>query len=392
MAVGQLSTYSDSVTPKQSLQDIIDLIDPQDVPVLSYLGTANQGRFRMVNFPHPTYGWFHDTLRLRKTAINNLAGYADNATDMLVDDATLFKPGDVILVHAASADEKMWVSAVDYSTHTITVVRGWGTTSAVAITNDDVVEYLFSARLEGDDSDPAYFTTPTVDYNQSQIFHWDVRVSGSEQDAMQRWGITDSKKYQIMKAMGGLGSGRGQKGQAGDLLIDLEKTFFFGEEIIRSNGVAGAMGGFEHFVAPGGPYAVNANGDDLQFSTVLGALEDAWRVGGSPKTIICNMSQKQRINTWLPTVTTERSERTAGVLVQKIETDFGLIDILVDRWCPDDRVYIVQKDYLGWVTLRNWHIKELGDTGDNTKSQIVGEFGFVLKNPQAHRLIYGLAA
>jgi len=44
-----------------------------------------------------------------------------------------------------------------------------------------------------------------------------------------------------MKWLGGLGGGNGQQGRAGDLMIDLENTFFWGQRIERTTSQPGMM-------------------------------------------------------------------------------------------------------------------------------------------------------
>lgn len=385
MAQGPIFSFSDTTTTKRAIANIIHNIDPQDTPCVSYFGLANQSKFKLLNFPNHKYEWLKDTLRVRTTHINNGGGYPlGTETSMVVDDASLFKPGDVVLI----GKEKIWIGAVDVSTNTISsLVRGWGSTSGAAIADNAEVTYLFSARLEGDDSDDSPFTVPTTDYNYSQILHWEIEITGSEQDATTRYGISDAYKYQLMKALGGMGGGRGQRGRAGDLMIDLEKTFFFGERIQRTSGTAGAMGGVKQFVTP-----TDLNGESFELEHLEDAMQRVWERGGMPNVLVCNANQKRRINTWFAGhVRTERSERTGGVLINQIDTDFGSIDILMNRHCPSDEVYILDRQYVGWLTLRDWFVETLGKTGDARRDQIVGEFGFAVTCPEANEVLTGLA-
>lgn len=52
MAQGQIYTFSDTTTTKRTISSIIRMIDPQDVPCVSYFGTNNQSKFRLENFPN----------------------------------------------------------------------------------------------------------------------------------------------------------------------------------------------------------------------------------------------------------------------------------------------------------------------------------------------------
>jgi hypothetical protein len=49
---GQIYTFSDTTTTVRTISDVVRLIDPQDVPCVSYFGTSNQGKFRLKDFPN----------------------------------------------------------------------------------------------------------------------------------------------------------------------------------------------------------------------------------------------------------------------------------------------------------------------------------------------------
>jgi hypothetical protein len=49
---GQFYSFSETVTPRRTISDVIDIIDPRDTPCLSFFGTNNQGRFQLDSFPN----------------------------------------------------------------------------------------------------------------------------------------------------------------------------------------------------------------------------------------------------------------------------------------------------------------------------------------------------
>lgn len=382
MAQGPILTDSMTNTLRLTVNDVIYNIDPKDTPMVSMLGLNNN--FMLESFGNHKYEWIVDTLRVR-------AGQAAEAidgseTEIDVDDATLWKPGDVVKVD----DEKMWISAVDTtsSPNTITVTRGWGSTSAATHDDDSAITYLFSARLQGADSNDSPWTAPTRQYNYSHIMHWEVEVTGSEETS-QRYGIADQVAYQLTKAIGG-GGRSGGAAKAGDLLIDMENTFFHGERIQRTGKtVAGAMGGFETFVTTN---VTNAASAELDYDMLNDLMQDVWNQGGKPDCLIVNGTQKRKISRLFDGFRQmNRQDDRGGFVIDYIETDFGAIDVVLNRWCPTDRVYCIQKDTMGWNTLRPWDFKELGTKGDYTEIQIVGEFGFVVTTENANGYIHTLA-
>lgn len=392
---GQIYTFSDTASTKRSISSLITVIDPQDVPCISYFGTNNQGKFRLENFPNHKVEWLEDTLRVRTATLAEAMDTTETGMDVASGQGVRFKVGDVW--KSDETDELILVTAVTAGSDTITtVVRNWAAaqggaqgTATVGITNATALTYMYNVREEGADSVAAPFVTPSTVYNQSQIFHWEIKVSGSEQNATTRYGIPDTYKYQLMKAMGGLGSGKGSKGRAGDLMIDLERTFFHGQRVARASGTPGGMGGANYYISTN---KQDLNAADLTQNVLETQIQNCWTYGGKPDVIICNAYNKRLITSWYrDSVRTERSERTGGVVINTLETEFGNLDVMLNRWCPSDEVYILQRDLLGWVTLRDWFVEPLAKDGDYRKDQIIGEFSFVLTNEKAHARIYDTA-
>ena len=132
--------------------------------------------------------WLVDTYRNRTDAINDGTGISTTDEDITVDDASKFKPYDVIEIDT----ELILVTAVDTTLNVLgDCVRGFAGSTKATHADDAVVTYKYSARLEGDDSDSQPYTVPTNPFNYSQIFHAEINVSGSEMDATSRYGIAD---------------------------------------------------------------------------------------------------------------------------------------------------------------------------------------------------------
>jgi hypothetical protein len=392
MGQGQFNSFGDSTTTKRTIASLIHNIDPRDVPCISYFGTANQSKFRLDNYPNHKYAFLEDTLRTRTATVSGTISGTTAALVVSSGHGTRFKPGDV---WQAANNDLFWVDSV--SSDTVTVIPNWaagngGTagTWTASVTDETTLTYKFSARLEGDDSDQSHWVTPSEVYNYSQIFHAEVRVSGSELDATTRYGISDQFQYQLEKYLGGAGAGNGKQGRAGDLMIDLENTFFKGQRVQRTSTVAGAMGGFPYFVTTN----VSSNSGTARPLTqplLEGVLQDIWVDGGMPDVIICNAFQKRMISSFYSgSVRTERSERTGGVVIDTIETEFGNYDLMLNRRADSDKLFIAQRDKVGWMTVRPWFVKQLAESGDYTKKEIVGEFGFVVVNESAHGIIKDL--
>lgn len=90
------------------------------------------------------------------------------------------------------------------------------------------------------------------------------------------------------------------------------------------------------------------------------------------------------------------TREVAGLNVQTIETDFGTLNVVIDRALPPDALAVVSLEQVDPVFLNIpgkgvLFEEELAKTGASEKSQIYGEIGLKYGNPLAHGVLRGLA-
>jgi hypothetical protein len=349
MAIGTRTTYSETANIKRSIGDMIGFIDWTEAPLLRKLGVNNESKFRLVNWPNSKYEWLEDTMSARTTTLAEEAAQAETEID--VADGSIFKEGDIVKVES----ELMYVSSV--STNTITVIRGFaGTTDATHATALSIALATI-ARLEGADYDTGHTTALTNPYNHTQIISEAVKVTGSEA-VNTKYGVNDTMAYHLAKLMGG-SNGVGEKFRAGKLPILLQQTFYHGQRAAGTASTSRAMAGFEAYVT--------TNVTD---------------------TIVCNAWLRRKLTSFYEgLITTTRSETRGGSRIDTVMTDFGEMEIMFDRWCPTDRLYIVETPKVGWITNRAFQVYDRPSTGDYTVKEVLGEYGFVVQNQLSHAYI-----
>lgn len=395
---GTAYQFSDSITPIRSLADYISVVEPQEIPLLTYLGDNNDKKFKIKDPGNHKVEWFEDSIRPRTATLGEAMDTTETGMDVASGHGLRFHVGDVWL--AVETDELILVTAHDGTDTVTTVIRNWGAfqggsqgTAQSSISTSTELKYLFTARREGADSTDSVWTVPDAPFNYSQIMHHQIIITESEM-VQPRYGMPDRYKREVMKAMGGLGSGNGKKGAAGFLQVDLENTFFYGQKIQRtSSTVEGGMGGFKEFVSTN---VTNASSARLTQDMLEDIVQAAWSNGASSRLLlVCNYFQKRLISSWFQgSIQTERSERTGGVKINTIEMEGANLDLLLCRQCPTDEVFVVEPNHAGWVTLpnRDWRIKPLAINGDIAKKdEITAEKSFILRHENVHGYIYGLA-
>lgn len=91
----------------------------------------------------------------------------------------------------------------------------------------------------------------------------------------------------------------------------------------------------------------------------------------------------------------EQTRNVGGVSVTTIETDFGTLNVMLDRYMPADTVEVVSLDQCVPVLLETpgkgfLFSEPLAKTGSVDKAQIYGEIGLEYGHEIAHGKITGL--
>ena len=366
-----VTSYSDTTPQKRVITDVISLIDPTAAVVVETLGGLDgaSGKFRFTA-KGTKYEWLEDTMPALADALNG--SITSTATTITVDDASLFKPGHTILVDS----EYMWVSAAAIATEILTVTRNFGGTQATHADNA-VVSIVSEARLEGADSDPLAFTDRTAPYNYTQIFHYEVEVTGTQQN-VEQYGINDEITYQV------------NKGIPHEMRL-INRTAYHGQRKVGSETTPRAMGGFGTFITNN---TVSAGGAVTQ-ADFQNALKAAWEDGGEgPWNAYMTSTNKQVIAAFYDNsafLRVDRQEGTVGMVIDTIHTDWGDVNLIMDRHAVSDKIWIVDPKHAGFVTFRPFAWDPLAKTGDKDTSEVVGEFTFCVRNDKAHALISAIS-
>jgi Family of unknown function (DUF5309) len=371
----------------EDVSDIIGIVSPFETPLLDHLGDAKRSALSTV------HEWIEDSLLANKGTINQTTFTPDpeSATGILVDDASVFKVGD--LVRPGQSGEVMLVEAVDTGSNVLGVVRGYGATTAATLADNMELYVLGNAALEGDDAPAARFTNRVRKSNFTQIFTAGIDVSGSLQ-ASRAYGISDEVDYQKQERMR-------------ELLRDLENCVINGvapsSDMQGSSSVRRSMNGiiqsmntnlFEPGIGaiPDGEGA----GDELSEAVLNAALKKIWdQSSGGVDTIVVGGAQKRKINgfasgsrAYLP------DDQTYSDMISVYESDFGVCRVILSRWVPTDSVLLLDSSRISVMPMqgRSFHYKPLAATGDSVSGQVIGEYTMEFKNENAHGLISGLAA
>lgn len=368
------ATWSDTTTHRRAITDLISIIDPSDTPIIAYFGwsKASKAGWNMVNWPSIQAEWLEDSLHPRADSLDG--SITSVATTITMHDKGFAHEGDVLLVDS----EKMWVSAHSTSGEVLTVVRSIGGTTNASHADDATVTVIGNARLEGDDADMSNFTDVTAGTNYTQIIEEAIKVTETQQ-AITQYGIEDEYERQMMK-------------KAKEALIKLELSIIHGARVgPGTSTVARQMGGLNYFLNSAGGNTVDF-GAAITQANFDAAMQAAYEDGGKPRVAFCSPTNMLAIRNIYDSSTylrIERDENTIGMTIDKIHTPFGDADLVMSRLMPDTIVPIVDPDHFMLLALREFGEKKLGEAGDYTRGEIVGEFTACIRHPlEAHACLY----
>lgn len=367
------STYVNTAENKRVITDYISLLDPSDAPFVEAIGGLDgaASKFRFTN-QGTLVEWIEDTLAPLTGALSiGTAATVSTATALTVADANMVQPGHILL----QGSELMWVSANDSGA--ITVTRGLGSTTATTLATNNTFAIVGMARLEGDDSDPIGYTDLTTNSNYTQIFHKEVKQTGTA-PYQDRWGMGDQMQYESAKSIP-------------EMMRLIERTLQYGKRSAGSTTTPRMMGGYQEFIQTNKASGANISVASLAPAVIEDAVELIYNAGGSGDFLaIVNPATYQKIKNAYDSSSFVRypPEQTQfGTLVDRIITPFGNVSFVIDRWQLSNLVPIMKLDNVGMLTLRPWQVEDLAKTGDAEKKQLIGEFSFCMKLEKSHALL-----
>jgi len=376
------TTYSAGTTLPELAEDVSDLIgiiSPYETPLLDALGDP----MREAKSTH--HEWLEDELLPNKDSINDNT-FTDPAsdTDFVVDNGDRFRVGDQIQVKGS--EELMLVTGID--TNTLTVVRGYAGTTAQDLADNQQINILGNAALEGADKPGARFTNRTRCDNYTQIFTATIEVSGTDM-AVSQLGLADEIDYQKQERLR-------------ELIRDMENTVINGGQPSSTPEGSGSVrrsmkGVIQHlstniFRVGDSGFPTGGELDEVKLNY---ALRKIWgSSNGNVDLIVVGGFQKRKINAFSSESRTySASDTTFTDMVSIYESDFGVCRIVTTRWMPQDAVLFLDSSRANVLPLagRSFHFKPLASGGDYECGEVIGEYTLELKNEAAHGLIRDLS-
>ena len=368
------TSYSNTDIDVRKIAALIEMVSPEDVPLLTLVGMASAQKLLRAEIFNRKVEWIEDELKPTSLTLDEALDSSEQGVDVTSGHETRVVKGSII----RAEDELMWVSSITGST--LTVTRAYAGTTGAAHATALTMEIVGHAQIEGDPPPTPRTVLTSEPYNYTQIFEDGIHVTGT-QLATKQYGIDDEYDYQVAKILK-------------EQMILLERMLIDGLRAVGTSTTARSSGGLRQFVTEG---PADLSGAALTQSDLEAALQGRFELVGAsamPKLIIANAWAKRRITGfYTPFVRTERTDRTGGSYIDTVETDFGTLKVMLNRWCPTNRVYLINPDFIGVGAMRGreFYEERLAKTADAIDGHVLGEYTAVVKNYIAHAVIKGFA-
>lgn len=373
----------------RAVGDKLWLCDSQDVLFIQEMGGLDsaRGKFGFSSIGAEKYEWITDGNIPRSAIITSNLGQPTSAgndafgypfyttnTSVVVDHPEYFFHGMIVMAEdpaGVGEPEQMWVSNVNESTNTLTVVRGWRGTPVYAYTaaNDPVLCVSSVAAEECHPFVSNYMVKRDWAWNYIQSFTGGIAIS-DRFERLSHYGVEDEYQRQMTKIMGGTLNGRKI---SGELPRALEQAILYGRP---APGNVPTLGGINSFGI--NQVQVTALTYDVIADAVYHAFQQGANVGSL--TMVTSPAIQRQISGWTTGVVSEDVERgSVGRTVNRIITDLGTLEVKTHRHMRPNEMYIVDFSEMGILEIEEFQEFPLARTNAFCREvQIKGTYGFAL--------------
>lgn len=254
-------------------------------------------------------------------------------------------------------------------------------TKATATTHEWLEDTLGEPRVNKQPEGYTYFTekvTPRIRlYNYTQIMHRGIQVTQT-QEVVLKYGLREETAYQMQKALK-------------ELAFDCELALLTQDTKINIGiDVARQFGGLPYWIVTN---SFTASGGKLTFDEINNALEQTWNVGGKPSILLVSPRSKRIISTFTAGNTKYMEGNQTRKLTQMIavlETDFGTLQCLTDRFMKNDTIYGLSPEYMRKAFLRPFKKGDMPEMSDMYRKYVKCEWTLEMRAEKAHFKIDGL--
>jgi len=353
-------SYDLQVETKINIDELIYILTPEDLPLLSGIGSDGLGVIGKAPVDNTVFYWMEEDVPLPRATSAEALDTSETGIDVVSGDAVKFAVGDAIRID----DEIMLVTDVNTSTEVLTVTRGaLGSTAATHLTAAEIIG-LGTVLPEGDIGN-ANFQGRDKYSNYTQIFSKKLTVSRTEQ-SIPKYGVPNELNKQMRNAMLHCNVG-------------IEQAALYGIKYEDSATRVRSTGGLNSFITTN----IDSSSTWITVSKIEALQQKAYDNGGMFEFITARPAAFQALNNTMgservQTVTVDdarRGRRRATVVM----TEFGEVTLVRNRYVRKTDAFCYNRDNFVQRVFQPLVAQRLAKTNDTDSFMMVGECGFQVK-------------
>jgi len=317
------------------------------------------------------HSWMEDALNPWTATCAEALDNSETTLDVASGHGARFKVGTLFTLNVAGFTEVMQVTAI--SSDALTIVRGYGSTSAQAGTagTADVIQIISHPAQESQDPPADESRNRSKVSNYTQIFQRGIQVSHTLR-SINLAGVNDEYAYQVARRLQEL-----ERELDTAIIRGIKSADTGSDTSIRS------MGGILEFASQSNGN-VTTTTEALSMDVINAMAEQVWNDGGTPNFVLVSGTGKRTISTFDQAYRrADYNSNTAGYVVERIITDMGFVlDVIVDPAMPTDTIVIGDLGLINVVPLQNdaMRAEDLAKTGRSYKGQVTGQYTVEFRN------------
>ena len=356
--------------------DFQKYLDPVETPFTSSLKTG-----KAVNQKKVEWGQSH--LMPHTSLLAAQANVGVSPINVGAAEAGKFQAGQTIRI----GSETIWVTAVNYATGDLTVVRnvgegGSGATHAIST----VIEIMAPAAIENADTPQGGVAKGSLNWNYPQLMDTALQVSERD-DNTPDYEFTGGSKYDayLQKKMK-------------EMAIYFEKTAILGRRGVEAamTGVGATptlMGGLDFFTEreyPIGGAAIS----EYWLQTVM---YETWKLtdtSNKPARLLVGGFVRMALDSlWNSNRYADVKDDETNLTWRRVRTSFGEIEFVLSRYIPAGSAYLVDTSQITKHPYKGGEWKEvrLPSAGPYIKGRFTGDYTLVFRNPYTRAKITGIS-
>jgi hypothetical protein len=353
-------SYDLQVETKINIDELIYILTPEDLPLLSGIGSDGLGVIGKAPVDNTVFYWMEEDVPLPRGVLNEALDSSETDVTVVAGDAVKFAVGDAIRID----DEIFKVTALDTSTEVLTVTRGALGSTAASHTSGAEIIGLGTVLPEGDIGS-ANFQGRDKYSNYTQIFSKKLTVSRTEQ-SIPKYGVPNELNKQMRNAMLHCNVG-------------IEQAALYGIKYEDTATRVRSTGGLNSYITSN----VDSSSDWITVGAIEALQQTAYDNGGMFDFITARPAAFRALNNTVgnervQTVTVEDARRGRR-RAQTVMTEFGEVTLVRNRYVRKTDAFCYSRDNFIQRVFQPLVAQKLAKTNDTDSYMMVGECGFQIK-------------